>query len=549
MTPSSFPTAPRRLGAGWRASPLLPLLVALLATTARSQPVEAQAATDTVRAIEIVRRSVFDPDEATFFLLKAVNSLHITTREYVVRRELLFKAGEPWDSARVAESARNLRRLGVFRSVSIDSVRTDSGLIARVKTRDGWSTRPDFRFKSTGGQLDYTLALIEDNLLGTASQASLRYHSNPDRTTTVLGFYQPRLVAGRVGLNARWDNRSDGDRVAVAVSQPFFRLESREAWSVQGEQRDERILRFADGLADPVDSVFRNYDFLRVSYGKALRASPGGYLRWSVAAQLQGDDAIAGPVGVHALATKRTNGAIGGWLEWRRARYATLTGYNSQSREEDIDLSDVISVGAWLAPSGFGYVRGGIGPTLSMQTGRRLANGFARARLSANGLITGAGVDSGSVQLEGTLAFLPGSGRLLVLHGAGGLIRNPLPGTEYDIGLGAGPRGFSQHAFTGDRMFFGTAEFRQAVANDFLKVVDVGVAAFVDYGGAWYLGSSERTGWDAGIGLRLGTSRAPDLEANRLDLVYRGGNDRESAGWVFVVAKGFSFASGLRGGQ
>ena len=136
-----------------------------------------------------------------------------------------------------------------------------------------------------------------------------------------------------------------------------------------------------------------------------------------------------------------------------------------------------------------------------------------------------------------------------MLHGTVGALERPIPGSEYDLGLGAGPRGFRQHAFTGDRMIFTTAEYRYALARDFLKVAEVGLAAFFDHGGAWYDGQGARTGWDAGIGLRLGASRAPDLEANRLDLVYRSGNDRESAGWVFVVAKGFAFASGLRGGQ
>ena len=54
----------------------------------------------------------------------------------------------------------------------VDSVRGDSGLVLRVQTSDGWSTRPDYRFKSTGGQADYTIAFIEDNLLGTARSKS-----------------------------------------------------------------------------------------------------------------------------------------------------------------------------------------------------------------------------------------------------------------------------------------------------------------------------------------------------------------------------------------
>jgi hypothetical protein len=531
------PWSSRLLSAGV----LLPLALATAPLAGQTGPV--------IDHVAIERSSVFDADEATFFLLRAVNALHITTREYVIRRELLLGAGQPWDSARAAESARNLRRLGVFRQVRVDSVRSDSGLVMRVETRDGWSTRPDFRFRSTGGELDYTLALIEDNLLGTASQASLLYRSNPDRTTTVLGFRQPRLVAGRIGLNARWDNRSDGERIAAVVSQPFFRLESRNAWGVTAESRDERILRFNAGVATAADSVFRDYSLVRVDAAHAFHAGTDGYLRGSVGVQVVSDDIVPGPPFVAQPGEARTTGAVGGWLEWRRARFATVSGYNSQGRTEDVDLSDVLRVGAWVTPTGFGYRRGGIGPELLLQSGRRFPGGFASGSLVANGRFTGAGLDSGSVEARATVALMPAARHLLVLHGSAGAIDRPVPGTEYDLGLGAGPRGFRQHAFTGDRMFFATAEYRYALANDLLKVAEVGVAAFVDYGGAWYDGTARRSGWDAGVGLRLGTSRAPDLEANRLDLVYRSGNDREPAGWVFVVAKGFTFGSGLRGGQ
>ena len=54
------------------------------------------------------------------------------------------------------------------------------------------------------------------------------------------------------------------------------------------------------------------------------------------------------------------------------------------------------------------------------------------------------------------------------------------------------------------------------VVDDFLGMVGLGVAGFVDHGGAWYAGSPRRTGWDAGIGIRLGASRSTDTDALRL---------------------------------
>ena len=49
----------------------------------------------------------------------------------------------------------------------------------------------------------------------------------------------------------------------------------------------------------------------------------------------------------------------------------------------------------------------------------------------------------------------------------------------------------------------------------------LGLAGFVDHGGAWYSGSRRRTGWDAGIGLRVGASRSTDTPALRFDLAHR----------------------------
>jgi hypothetical protein len=497
------------------------------------------ATAQTVDHVQLFRHSVFDADEASFALLRLVNKLHITTRPYVIRRELLVTPGSPWDSARVAESERNLRALRVFRSVRIDSVRTDSGLVARVVTRDGWSTRPDFRFKSTGGELDYTLALIEDNLLGTATQASILYRDTPDRTSTTFAFRQRRLIAGAVGLSASYSNRSDGERGAVSLGKPFFTLGSRTSWSLFAEGRDERVLRYEGGRLLPVDSTFREYGLVRGDLARAFRRGTDGYLRGGVAVQVRSDE-YRHPLATHEI-VEGTEAAAGVWLQSRRARYLRTNGYNALTQEEDIDLSTVVHVGAWVHPDG-------VGPEVWAQTGVRLPNGFLHLSGQAHGLFgSGVELDSGSVSGGATMAWLPSPRHLAVVHAQAGVIRRPLPGSEYDLGLGAGPRGFRQHAFTGDRMFFVSAEYRYGLAPDFLKVVDVGIATFADFGGAWFDGTDPRSGWDAGIGLRLGASRAPDVEANRIDLVYRSGNSREPAGWLLVVAKGFAFGESLRG--
>jgi hypothetical protein len=146
------------------------------------------------------------------------------------------------------------------------------------------------------------------------------------------------------------------------------------------------------------------------------------------------------------------------------------------------------------------------------------------------------------VQLAATAVLKPRPHQVGIVHLETGWLKDPVPGAEFDLGLGVGPRAFRSHAFTGDRSYFVTAEYRLTLLEDFLGMIGLGVAGFVDHGGAWYAGSPRRTGWDAGVGLRLGASRSTDTEALRFDLARRFGNDAEGPGWVVTVGKGFVFS-------
>jgi hemolysin activation/secretion protein len=130
-----------------------------------------------------------------------------------------------------------------------------------------------------------------------------------------------------------------------------------------------------------------------------------------------------------------------------------------------------------------------------------------------------------------------------VLHGAIGWLHNPAPGAEFDLGVGVGPRAFKQHAFTGDRAFFSTAEYRWTAIENFRNLTAVGLAAFVDYGGAWYQGSERRTGFDFGVGLRFGLSRATEIQSNRIDLACRPRNENGKFQCRFILERGFAFST------
>jgi hypothetical protein len=497
-----------------------------------------------VRTVRLERRDIFDPSERSWFA-RLANGLHIVTRPAVINRELLFEPGQPYDSARVAESERNLRSMGIFRRVQIDSVRTPDGRLAlHVLARDGWSTQADWRFRSTGGEVAFTIGLVENNLLGTASTAAVRYRKDPDRSTVAMSFRRPRLFAGKVGLGAAYENKSDGHTAGLALEQPFFSLTSTRAFRFEAETREERVLQFRSGLDVATDTLSRRYSLVRASAAKALQASSRGYTRLGFVAQVRRDDFI--PESSTDTFPKTVTGAVGAYMVFNKARFIVTSGFAGFSREEDVDLGSTLRVGLSAAPQLFGYERNGIGPELAGRVGARIPGGFGFLDAVANGLFTSAGLDSGSVQIAATTVIQPGPRHMAVLHAEAGWLEDPLPGEEFDLGLGSGPRAFGSHAFTGDRSVFVSAEYRYTIDNDLFRLVGLGVAGFVDYGGAWYAGDPRRTGWDAGVGLRLGASRASDTDALRFDLAHRFANDVEQGGWVVTVGKGFAFNASAR---
>jgi hypothetical protein len=498
------------------------------------------AAQEPVRGVEIERHDVFTGDVARSFYGRLANSLHIVTRDATIRRELLLKPGQPYDSALAAESARNLRRLGVFRQVAVDTFRSDSGLMLRYVTDDGWSTKADFRFGSTGDEVTWTIGAYEDNLLGTAAQLAFEHRKTPDRTSNSFLFQRTRLFANAVAVRAEYVDKSDGWRTLGQVGVPWLSLQSRGRAFLTGFVRDERVLRFVGGDPDPADSLRRVQTIVRGDFGWAPYADPRRYVRLGLSAQARRDDFTpwAGP----DTTPKTVTGEFQLWVDASRARFQVLKGFRTFAHQEDIDLSASVRVGVAVAPRELGYAESGIGPVIGLHGGTTLGpNAFVTGDLRFNAIYRSAGLDSGTAQVGTTVGWSDGTRHVFVAHAEAGWKENMAPGEEFDLGLGVGPRAFGNHAFTGDRELFATGEYRLTANPDLWGLVGLGVAAFVDWGGAWYDGSPTRTGTDAGFGLRVGPSRATSLSVLRFDLAHRFATDRQAAGWVLVIGKGFPF--------
>jgi hypothetical protein len=134
-----------------------------------------------------------------------VNLFHVTSREHIVRQELLFAEGELYDALAVQESARNLRALPlVFSTVRIVTARgsTPDRVVVLVVTKDLWSIRLNTNGNFGGGVFNFFYATpSEQNFLGLNQQLSL--HVAVDREVLTLGeiYRLPRLAGTRLALS------------------------------------------------------------------------------------------------------------------------------------------------------------------------------------------------------------------------------------------------------------------------------------------------------------------------------------------------------------
>jgi len=302
---------------------------------------------------------------------------------------------------------------------------------------------------------------------------------------------------------------------------------------------DRNVLRFFEGEEEASDTLRHLLTKGTLTGAWAIRASRQGYVRVGAKLQLRRENFadLGTPIDERSFF-----GELGTGVEWSRSNFSVVEGYRGLGGPEDIDLSATVRGDLWVAPSAWGYERGGVGPAVKANVGKLLPNGFTTLNLRASSLFTSKGLDSGSVAAQGVLTLLPAPRHTVVFNAQGGMQKNPYPGEEYDLGLTFGPRAYPAHAFTGDRAFFTTVEYRWVAFPEVYKLLGIGLATYADYGGAWYSGSPVRTGADAGVGLRLGSTRAASGKgATRVDLSWRFASEEFDKRWILSIGTGFPF--------
>jgi hypothetical protein len=478
-----------------------------------------------VGRITIRSVNVFSPDEATSRLYRAMNSAHVPTRPFVIRKFLLFREGDPYDPEKLKETEKNLRELGFLKSASVTAGAPHGGIVdVLVVTQDSWSLLPGVPLASNGGQTTYGLQLLERNLLGTGRELSFSYNKEIQRITRILEYIDPYL------LGSYWSGRfsqgwnSDGNRTRAEVIHPFSSLSSPQSHDFGLDVFGQTTRTYADGDVDA--EYHQDHRGAILEAGWALATSRGRAHRLTAGLELVEDRFEALPERAEdPLPDPRTFRTIFVGYELAGSDLMKLNYVNRDLRVEDFNLAWGLSARFGVAPEFLGSAGNTASVRLKVGKGTRLGeSGFVLASVSYQTRL------DGGPKNEIVSASLDVVRKLRTRHP-----QTVVAKLRYDQGWNldrdvqfiadglVGLRGYRLFSFSGDKRMILNLELRLFRGKEMLRLFAPGVVFFVDTGAALPPGTSLRPSefkTDLGMGLRMSISRAPTSNVYRIDFAY-----------------------------
>lgn len=210
------------------------------------------------------------------FVRRAVRTMHVNTRDEVIRRFLLLKPGDPCNQIQRAESERILRAQPYLVDARIHVYDDEQGGVRLdVETRDDFSLifEPLVR-----GPAPFVrgLKLGEANLAGSATMAAIEWRDGLNYND-VLGvqYTDYQFAGGRNELRVEGRRNLFGQRMNLEVVRPYYTDLQRFAWvaSVGGTREPMRFQR--EHYPANALTVRREYGNL----GGVVRVGPVGRLK------------------------------------------------------------------------------------------------------------------------------------------------------------------------------------------------------------------------------------------------------------------------------
>jgi len=199
------------------------------------------------------------------FLEKTGNTLHIKTKQFVVKNYILTKKGEPLDSLKLMESERLIRSQRFIRRVRIDPVQIGNDSIdLHVKTLDSWSIIPNLTY--SGSKVG--LRLRDRNFLGFGHDFDNRYRQNFEtgKYRFQTRYTIPNIQQTFIGFNIGYYSNEENEYTkGISLERKFFSPLTRWAGGVYVGQRV-----YQDSIPNQEGIMAQNFKFNLQDYWGAV---------------------------------------------------------------------------------------------------------------------------------------------------------------------------------------------------------------------------------------------------------------------------------------
>ena len=495
--------------------------------------------------IHVVNHEVCSRRDSVTQLL---NALHRTTRESIIRRELLLGAGDLYVPALAEESVRNLRDAD-FSSLVVSlpvvppapdgsgGTAADPNAAATVDllvvTRDVWSLRLNTEFDYGEGTLRaLSTSLSENNLFGWRKKVSLAFQYKRGSYAIGPSYLDPNVAGTRLTFSASlrsWYSSDTGEREGATfgfqATYPLFSLASRWGAELSGSlgsvvDRDYRgnNLRLVDLAATPTPEalpyIYRRrsstmYTQLTRSFGSSVIQRVSGGHELSVvrpsflpdfpAMDMATRDAFAAAIFPRNERLSSLYLAYGLFTP----RYRVYRDFDTYDLREDAILGPSFSLSVSRGADWMGSDLAFTGINVGATWAGDWLDGRQRIAISWNTRVRDGRLVDRRQGVSTTLAT-PVLGKAVRLVAAGWvnmLVANTRPNERYTVGAENGLRGYATGEFQGQASYLGHVEARTTPLH--LAAFRLGAVAFYDVGHAAANLSSLEARQNVGVGIRL----------------------------------------------
>lgn len=515
---------------------LLPLLIApaLAGTAASAPPAPGQIIDRVVIDVYDVFETDDPADDTTLYTI--ANTIHFRTREAIIRRELLFKEGQPFDQALIEETERNIRALPFIRRAEVEGYVNSSGTLSvMVRAYDSWTLEPVAHVKRAGGVNELRFGLAEGNVLGYGKRFSAEYGKYGRHDRKSFEWSDPQVLGRRLRYDLTAQENSEARLYATKIERPFFASIAKVSWGAGARYAEEPLDNYIGDNLVGEDRLVASE--ATAFFGYAFKNEPRESKRLILGVERVRNEYR------RRLDQEYTFFRVSG--ELRQFEYVKRRRVRKLSRQEDFNTGWELEPGAAWAPPMPGTTEERLQPRLTLRKGWRLpGHGLLLARHGYQSTYVNGGNGSRIADADVEAFLMPHPRHTIALHVGYAHGWRLDPAETLALGEDTGLRGYGLAQFRGRQRLILNAEDRIFFFENVLKLVDMGGVLFFDAGHAWPRRAPVRLGdlrKSVGIGLRLAGSRSSANDPIRLDLARALDSNRQRSRWSLSLLAGHAF--------